>query len=213
MVFTREELTALGIAVVVLTLCFSVAFMGGILDLLAMKSSDRTIFFEILPVAFVSVLTAFALHELAHKISANYFGHYAAFSYSKQGLILAAILSFLFGVLFAAPGAVFIYGQPTRRENGIISLAGPITNLILGIIFSVLFFVFVVFSLFVKASSFLASAFFLIATINIFIGGFNMIPIMPFDGSKIWKWNKVVYIVMLFFFIPLLLFFFVIRMI
>jgi len=187
--------------------------MGGILDLIAMKGGEWTIFFEILPVAFIAVLTAFALHELAHKITANYYGHYAAFSYSKQGLILAAILSFLFGVLFAAPGAVFIYGQPTRKENGIISLAGPLTNLTLGIVFSILFFVFVFFSLFIKASNFLASAFFLIASINIFIGAFNMIPIMPFDGSKIWKWNKAVYILMLFFFIPLLIFFFLIRMI
>jgi Zn-dependent protease len=212
-VFTREELSALAIAVIVLTLCFSVAFMGGILNLIGLKRGEMIEFFAILPVAFIAVLTAFALHELAHKITANYYGHYAAFSYSKQGLILAAILSFLFGVLFAAPGAVFIYGQPTRKENGIISLAGPLTNLSLGIVFSMLFFVFVVFSLVIKVSGFLASAFFLLASINIFIGAFNMIPIMPFDGSKIWKWNKAVYILMLFFFIPLLLFYFLIRMI
>jgi Zn-dependent protease len=153
-------------------------------------------------------MTAFVLHELAHKVTANYFGHYAAFSYSKQGLFLAAIVSFLFGFLFAAPGAVFIYGQPTRRENGMISLAGPMTNLVLGIFFSGLFFVFIVFSLFIEASSFLASAFFLVASINIFIGAFNMIPVMPFDGAKIWKWNKAIYVLMLVFFIPLMLSFF-----
>jgi Zn-dependent protease len=28
------------------------------------------------------------------------------------------------------------------------------------------------------------------------VGGFNMIPVPPLDGSKIWKWSIPVYILM-----------------
>jgi Zn-dependent protease len=35
-----------------------------------------------------------------------------------------------------------------------------------------------------------------IGFINAFIGGFNLIPIPPFDGSKIIRWNIGVYILM-----------------
>ncbi|MCK7483192.1 MAG: hypothetical protein M0C28_43670 [Candidatus Moduliflexus flocculans] len=57
--FTREELSALAIAVIVLTLCFSVAFMGGILNLIGLKRGEMIEFFAILPLAFIAVLTAF----------------------------------------------------------------------------------------------------------------------------------------------------------
>src|SRR5207249_249894 len=29
--------------------------------------------------------------------------------------------------------------------------------------------------------------------LNVILAGFNMIPVMPFDGSKVWAWNKAVY--------------------
>src|SRR5437867_3616485 len=29
--------------------------------------------------------------------------------------------------------------------------------------------------------------------LNVILAGFNMIPILPFDGSKVWAWNKAVY--------------------
>ncbi|MBR1973308.1 MAG: site-2 protease family protein, partial [Candidatus Methanomethylophilaceae archaeon] len=37
---------------------------------------------------------------------------------------------------------------------------------------------------------------YLIAHLNVVLAIFNMLPIMPFDGSKIYKWSKPVYFVM-----------------
>src|SRR6267143_1602685 len=32
------------------------------------------------------------------------------------------------------------------------------------------------------------------ASVNAFLAGFNMIPVMPLDGAKVWAWNKAVYV-------------------
>jgi Zn-dependent protease len=99
------------------------------------------------------------------------------------------------GILFAAPGAVFIYGRPSRKENGIISAAGPFTNLVIGAIS-------LVSAMLLSAIiPFLGGGLFLIGIINLIIGAFNMVPVMPLDGSKIWKWSRTVYIIMAIFFI------------
>ena len=42
-----------------------------------------------------------------------------------------------------------------------------------------------------------ASLFFLLGYMNAFLALFNMLPIPPLDGSKIYKWNPAVYIMML----------------
>jgi Zn-dependent protease len=104
--------------------------------------------------------------------------------------------------LVAAPGAVYIFGRPNVKENGIISAAGPFTNLIIGY-FSLGALIPLAF-----VHSYLSTGAFVIALINLFIGAFNMIPMMPLDGSKIWKWNKPVYITMAIFLVgPVLLYF------
>ena len=82
------------------------------------------------------------LHELAHKFVAQKYGCVAEFRAFDQMLMLALGLAVLIGVIFAAPGAVMISGMVTRKENGYISVAGPLTNYILGVIFLLLLFVF-----------------------------------------------------------------------
>ena len=81
-------------------------------------------------------------------------------------------------------------------------MAGPITNLFLGIIFFAIFITFAFFSILFKPSSFIGSAAALVAIINFFIGSFNMIPVMPFDGAKIFKWSKIIYFLMLALLLP-----------
>lgn len=212
--FTKDERNSLTIAVAVLTFCFAVAFSSnGILDLVG-RIDDKGFLMDFLITlltSFIAVVTAFVLHEIGHKVVANYYGYPAAFSYSKNGLIFAAVISLFLGFLFAAPGAVLIYGRPTRKENGIISLAGPMTNLIVAIICSVLFFFALVGFIITGAGNIIINILFWVGTINIMIGAFNMIPIGVLDGAKIWKWNKLVYLVMLAFFLPAVMFVFLVN--
>ncbi len=88
-----------------------------------------------------------------------------------------------FGILFAAPGAVMIYGGNVgRRENGHISLAGPLSNLLLGLAFFPL----------LSETGILYEIGGYGVIINIALALFNMIPFSVFDGRKVWA-NKLVY--------------------
>jgi Zn-dependent protease len=106
----------------------------------------------------------------------------------SQGLLFALFLGVFAGFVFALPGAVTIFGRPNREESGKISVAGPIANLILSIIF------FVIGTFTVEYISFVA---FFVSGINAFLALFNLLPIGPFDGLKIYHWRKDIWISML----------------
>lgn len=156
-------------------------------------------FFVHLASFFLLVLgTGFILHELAHKFTAIYFGHLAQFRMWTNGLIFMGILAVLpTNFLFIAPGAVYIRGwgrQITRAENGIISAAGPVTNLVIALI-GILAIVTIgpmVLNLGGEPKELFSS----LVGINLFLGLFNMIPIYPLDGSKVWAWNPIAYLLL-----------------
>jgi len=138
---------------------------------------------------FVSAFTvgiAFLFHELAHKIVAQHFGCFAEFRSFDQMLMLAILMSF-FGFVFAAPGAVMIHGNVTKRKNGMISAVGPLMNLVLALLFLIMLFIF----------PFPKTILFYGFLINTWLALFNMIPFGNFDGKKVLRWNKIVYIMML----------------
>jgi len=197
--FESKELEELGVAMFFITIAFAVVFSN---NYLLHRTHDLFAFLRALPFSFAATLTGFFLHEIAHKISANHYGFPAAFSYNKRTLVFLSIFSVIVGFLIIAPGAVYIYGRPNRKENGIISAAGPGTNMVVGYTVAIISIPIMMFS------NFLGDGLFLVGLLNLFIGAFNMIPIMPFDGSKIWKWNKAVYIIMLVFLLGPVLFFF-----
>ena len=133
--------------------------------------------------AALTVGVGFLLHELAHKVVAQRYRCWAEFRAFDQMLILAVLMSF-FGFVFAAPGAVFIKGFVTKEKNGKISVAGPITNIILALIFYILM-------------QFSYGYLKIIADyglmINSWLALFNMIPVWNLDGAKVFAWNKIIY--------------------
>jgi Zn-dependent protease len=144
-------------------------------------------------ISFVTVGIGFVLHEMAHKFTAMRFGYWAEFHKDTQMLLIAVVLAALAGIVFAAPGATVIYGGSLSREqNGKISIAGPITNLILCIPFGLIYLV--------GAMGSLGLIGLIIGTVgfqvNAMIAFFNMIPVSVLDGKKILSWNLPVFAVM-----------------
>ena len=182
---SREEKFNLAIAMGALTLCLTVVMRGGAIGFLAtLQQKPLTLLFPAL-IAGVTTGTGFALHELAHKFTAQRYGCWAEFRYSRQGLLIA-LLTASFGFLFAAPGAVYIAGNVGKRENGIISLAGPLTNILVAL---AMFPVAILLN-----PSYIAYAAMTVAFFNSFLAIFNMVPIMPLDGAKVLKWGIPIYI-------------------
>ncbi len=141
--------------------------------------------FNPLVISLFTVGISFIIHEMSHKIVAQRFGSWAEFRMSPIMLLLMLVLVYQFGILFAAPGAVMIYGGNVgRRENGRISLAGPLSNLLLGMAFFFL----------LSEQGILYEIGRYGVIVNIALALFNMIPFSIFDGRKVWEWNKPVYL-------------------
>ena len=173
---TDREAREILISVLAISFALMVAVAGlGVLG----HPSDAAV---LMAFFIVTVGVGFIFHELAHKFVANFFGAAAEFRMWVQGLVFMLFISLL-GFVFAAPGAVYIYSPHlTRRENGIISVAGPLTNLVLALVFFAVALLSPVYFLGMNA-------WYWGAKINIFLGLFNMIPIYPLDGSKVFAWN------------------------
>jgi len=142
-------------------------------------------FFESFVVALVAVGTGFLFHEMAHKVVAQHYKHFAEFRSFDQMIILAILMGF-FGFVFAAPGAVMIQARYyNKKQDGLISLAGPAMNIVLAVIFLFL-------DLFVNSGlgQVIVSYGFMI---NSWLALFNMIPFWLFDGKKIFNWNKAIW--------------------
>lgn len=148
---------------------------------------DVALMLAILPMTLIAVGFGFVLHELAHRFVAMHFGYFAQYQMWINGLILAIVTSF-FGFVFAAPGAVYIYGENISiKENGIISIAGPLTNILLAVLFYMGTYIFAPQTYFGLLSSIGFS-------VNSFLAFFNLIPFGNLDGTKILKWNPVLWI-------------------
>lgn len=181
--FGKVEMRNIALAVGALTLAFTLSmFLRSSISGL----STTEFFFYALGTSFVAVLTGFMLHELAHKVVAQRNGAWAEFRAYPMGLAIA-IVTALFGFLLAAPGAVYIQGMISRKQNGLISIAGPLTNLGLGIPFLAL-------GLWLE-TGLLAIALYWIGSVNILLAVFNLLPIAPLDGSKVLKWSVPIYAV------------------
>ncbi len=192
--FSRVELYQLTIAILALSLALTLLFVR---PLLFGGSGSAGGFAVLLGLSFVTSLVAVAtgvgLHEIAHKLVAQRYGHWAEFRYNPMGLLLAFVFAFL-GFIYGAPGATWISGAVTTKQNGRISAAGPGTNIVLGSFFLGIAWIL---SFAYSDSDIAAFALRLVvnsaAFINLVLAGFNMIPVMPLDGAKVWAWDKRVY--------------------
>ena len=186
MAFSDYEKEQLRESIGFLTLAFALALSNGLFVVM----DDPSILITTLPLAFAAVMTGFLLHELAHKWMAQQYGCWAEYRGNKNGLYFALAMS-AFGFLLAAPGAVMVSGRITDRQNGIIAAVGPLTNIAIAIV-ALPIYIFTAgldwpISLLGELARF-------IIVINLILGGFNMIPVQPLDGSKVIMWSKPAYL-------------------
>ncbi|MBS3128635.1 metalloprotease [Candidatus Woesearchaeota archaeon] len=175
MQFSKIEVLHLLQAWGIISLAFAIAMVG-----------PRAALWGAIPFALVTVGIGFVLHELAHKYFAQRYRCWAEFRADMRMLLFALVLSFT-GFIFAAPGAVMIHGPfLTTRQHGIVSLAGPATNVVAAILFWVL-------AIFSQSESILQTLGTYGLQINAWLALFNLIPFGPFDGKKVYEWNKIVY--------------------
>ncbi len=182
-----QEIKEIVIADVVLIIAISLTLSGGIFF-----SSDGPKFLQdfitFIPIAAVGVTLSFVLHEMMHKFVAQKYGAIAGFRTSYTGLMIT-LATGAFGFLLGIPGATMIYAHNfSKRENGIVSLAGPLTN-------------FAVFGVFLIAdlilapppTSYVGAIISFTLFISILLAFFNMLPIYPLDGSKVLAWDRKIY--------------------
>jgi len=144
-------------------------------------------FFTVL-VMLVTVGSGFILHEMAHKLVAIYYGAYARFKMWMMGLMIMFALVIFLPVIIAAPGAVYIYSKKmTKKQIGVVSVAGSIVNISIMIVFFFL-------AKFAPIPFlFITNIWVFGAYVNAILAAFNMLPIMPLDGGKVFAWNKLVW--------------------
>jgi Zn-dependent protease len=155
----------------------------------------------ILPILLFSVV----IHECAHAIAAERAGDPTARLMGRItlnpvphidpiGSILVPVLlivtnsTFFFAWAKPVPVNPYNFRNP-RRDDIIVSFAGPLSNLVLAVVFALLLLAVIVFVPVARGLSFWQSNYFQLFKyaiwINLILAFFNLIPIPPLDGSHI----------------------------
>lgn len=154
--------------------------------------------FQVVVLIFVTMV-----HEVSHGATAYKLGDDTAYKMGRLTLNpfkhLDFFGSFLLPLIFIISGSRFVFGwakpvlynpfnlKNPKKGGAIIALAGPLSTLVLGIVFSLLIRIIVSF-LDLGSGTFAVSLIILlnvIVFISILHAVFNLMPIPPLDGSKI----------------------------
>lgn len=142
----------------------------------------------------VVVLLAISIHEMAHGFVAYKLGDPTAKSMGRLSLNplkhldpIGAVCMLLFGFGWAKPVMVNpYYFKNIKRDTALVSLGGPLSNFILAFIGIAVFKILIVLNTPLNAFTKIVAAFLnSFIYLNIGLGTFNLLPIPPLDGSKI----------------------------
>ncbi|MGC8669560.1 MAG: site-2 protease family protein [Candidatus Micrarchaeia archaeon] len=184
----KKEIKDIIIADLVLITAFTLTLCGGA-EGMSNFAAFASYFIYLLPIVAFGVTLSFVFHELMHKFVAEHYGAIAAFRTSYMGLMITLATGF-FGFLLGIPGATMIYTSKfTRKEEGIVSIAGPLTNFAVFIASLLLLLI-----LNPLKNSYISVMLSFTIFISILLAFFNMLPIPPLDGSKVLMWDKRIYI-------------------
>lgn len=152
--------------------------------------------------SIIIVLVSLTFHEYAHAAAANALGDPTARLLGRMSVNplvhIDPIGTILVPVALAISGlGAFGWAKPvpvnplnlkhTRRDDAIISAAGPAANFVLAILSAIAMrgLIYLEPMMSTEALSFLFFLFFMMIRINIFLMLFNLLPITPLDGSGV----------------------------
>jgi Zn-dependent protease len=191
-VFSRLELTHIGLAMIILTICFTFTLSLNNLLWSFLNGFNLVRFQQGFLLSLVAVFCAFFFHEMSHKITAQYYRLWSEFRMNTRSLLISCFLSVITGFVFAAPGKVMFRGKPRRFEEGHIALAGPVANLVLAGLFTPVYLIF-----FTSAHGMVPQMIGFICLINIIFASFNLLPLKSFDGGKVITYNPYVWTIVM----------------
>jgi len=179
--FTNKELRDLIIAIIILAVIFSFPDFSG--------------FFLI---SIIIVIFSYFVRELMHKFMARKFGCMSTFKLWPPGILIGTMSMFLkyfwdWNIVFAVPGFAeimpyrfgrmgFKVARTTPKDLGLIAIAGTGMNVFFAVLFKI----------------FPGGIFQTLSLYNGLIALFNLIPISPLDGSKIFLWSMVIWLFLVF---------------
>lgn len=145
-----------------------------------MINSDSLFFF------IPALIIAITIHEFSHALIADKLGDPTPRSQGRLSLnplrhldLIGTLMLILIHFGWGKPVVIDPYNlKNPRRDETLISLAGPASNLILATILSIII-------RFVNLDTFFVFLFSSIIQMNVILAVFNLIPIPPLDGSKI----------------------------
>ncbi|WP_405297911.1 site-2 protease family protein [Methanobrevibacter sp.] len=182
---TKRELIESIIVFIVLSICFAISN----------TRFDANAFISILPIVMIGVGLGSILHEFGHKFVAMKYGYRSEFKLWPIGLLIAFVTSF-FGIVISVAGEARIFADDDISDEiqGRISIAGPMFNIALALIFIVIAALIYPFNV----HSDIFHLIYLICTVgfsvNSFLATFNLLPLYTLDGTKVLKWNAIYWI-------------------